>query len=189
MALEEAHKRDLLSRSRSATTAARFFVRAWRIFLYSFIATTSRGFRKCKLRNIEGAGSWPGLSCTARPAAPTPRRCGTGWSSDGCDFMEYDVENDPAVRPRMRKRTGGQRNVPLLPEDGKVLQVGWQGRSCIVDAEKMRGTISFEFEMSYRASGSVRLSREKLRCVKRLNQNGGDDGTRTRGLCRDRAAF
>ena len=106
-----------------------------------------------------------------------------------CDFVEYDVENDPAVRPRMRKRTGGQRNVPLLPEDGKVLQVGWQGRSCIVDAEKMRGTISFEFEVSYRESGSVRFSREKLRCVKRLNQNGGDDGTRTRGLCRDRAAF
>ena len=90
---------------------------------------------------------------------------------------------------RMRELTGGQRNVPLLPEDGKVLQVGWQGRSCIVDVEKVRGTISFEFEVSYRASGSVRLSREKLRCVKRLNQNGGDDGTRTRGLCRDSEAF
>ena len=110
-----------------------------------------------------------------------------------CDFVEYDAENDPADRRRMRELTGGQRNVPLLPEDGKVLQVGWQGtqlhRRCRVDVEKMRGTIPFEFEISYRASGSVRLSREKLRCVKRLNQNGGDDGTRTRGLCRDRAAF
>jgi hypothetical protein len=25
--------------------------------------------------------------------------------------------------------------------------------------------------------------------LKRLKKNGGDDGTRTRGLCRDRAAF
>jgi glutaredoxin 3 len=52
-----------------------------------------------------------------------------------CDFVEYDVENDPAARYRMRELTGGQRNVPLLAEEGKVLQVGWQGRSCIVDVE------------------------------------------------------
>lgn len=52
-----------------------------------------------------------------------------------CDFVEYDVENDPAARRRMRELTGGQRNVPLLAEGGKVLQVGWQGRSCIVDVE------------------------------------------------------
>jgi glutaredoxin 3 len=29
----------------------------------------------------------------------------------------------------------GQRSVPLLVEDGKVVQVGWQGRSCMVDTE------------------------------------------------------
>jgi glutaredoxin len=50
-----------------------------------------------------------------------------------CDFVEYDVEADPAALQRMRKLEGGQRNVPLLVEDGKVVQVGWQGRSCIVD--------------------------------------------------------
>jgi hypothetical protein len=26
--------------------------------------------------------------------------------------------------------------VPLLVEDGRVVQVGWQGRSCIVDADQ-----------------------------------------------------
>jgi glutaredoxin len=52
-----------------------------------------------------------------------------------CDFVEYDVEADPVARQRMRDLAGGQRYVPLLAEDGKVLQVGWQGRSCIVDAE------------------------------------------------------
>jgi len=51
------------------------------------------------------------------------------------DFVEYDVEADPAARRRMRELPGGQRNVPLLIEDGKVVQVGWQGRSCIVDLE------------------------------------------------------
>jgi hypothetical protein len=35
----------------------------------------------------------------------------------------------------MRELTGGQCNVPLLAEDDKVVQVGWQGRSCIFDME------------------------------------------------------
>jgi glutaredoxin len=49
------------------------------------------------------------------------------------EFVEYDVEVDPAARQRMREIAGGQRAVPILVEDGKVVQVGWQGRSCMVD--------------------------------------------------------
>jgi glutaredoxin len=52
-----------------------------------------------------------------------------------CDFVEYDVEADPVARRRMREVANGQRNVPLLVEDGRVRQVGWQGRSCVVDVE------------------------------------------------------
>jgi len=44
------------------------------------------------------------------------------------EFVEYDVEADPAARVRMREVARGQRNVPLLVEDGKVIQVGWQGQ-------------------------------------------------------------
>jgi glutaredoxin 3 len=51
------------------------------------------------------------------------------------EFVEYDVEADAAARRRMREVAAGQRNVPLLVEDGKVVQVGWQGRSCVVDLE------------------------------------------------------
>jgi glutaredoxin len=50
-------------------------------------------------------------------------------------FVEYDVEADPAARQRMRVLAAGQRSVPLLVEDGKVVQIGWQGRSCMVDVE------------------------------------------------------
>ena len=49
------------------------------------------------------------------------------------DFIEYDVEADPEARRRMRELTGGERSVPVLMEDGKVSQVGWQGRSCMLD--------------------------------------------------------
>ena len=49
------------------------------------------------------------------------------------EFVEYDVEADAAARTRMREVAGGQRTVPILVEDGKVIQVGWQGHGCIVD--------------------------------------------------------
>jgi len=49
------------------------------------------------------------------------------------DFVEYDVEVDPVARGRMREIASGQRTVPILVENGKVVQVGWQGHGCIVD--------------------------------------------------------
>ena len=48
------------------------------------------------------------------------------------EFVEYDVEADPDARRRMRELVGGQRTVPVLVEDGHVVQVGWQGRGCVV---------------------------------------------------------
>lgn len=53
----------------------------------------------------------------------------------GIEFVEYDVEQDAEARRRMRALSGGQRTVPVLVEDGKVVQVGWQGRGCVVSGE------------------------------------------------------
>jgi glutaredoxin len=50
----------------------------------------------------------------------------------GNDFVEYDVERDPAARERMRVLDGSPRTVPVLVEEGRVVQVGWQGRGCAV---------------------------------------------------------
>ena len=52
-----------------------------------------------------------------------------------CEFVEYDVESDPVAGNRMRLIANGQRSVPVLVEDGKIIQVGWQGHSCVVDIE------------------------------------------------------
>jgi mycoredoxin len=49
-------------------------------------------------------------------------------------FVEYDVEADAAALRRMLELTGGGRTVPVLVRDGKVVQVGWQGRGCVVSA-------------------------------------------------------
>ena len=50
----------------------------------------------------------------------------------GQEFVEYDVESDPVALARMRELSG-QRIVPVLIEDGKLLQAGWQGRGCVVN--------------------------------------------------------
>ena len=51
---------------------------------------------------------------------------------EGREFVEYDVEQDGAALERMRSVTGGQNTVPVLVEDDKVIQIGWQGRGCFV---------------------------------------------------------
>jgi len=53
----------------------------------------------------------------------------------GADFVEYDVEADRSARDRMLALSGGQRTVPVLVDDGKVIRIGWQGRGCVVGGE------------------------------------------------------
>jgi glutaredoxin 3 len=50
----------------------------------------------------------------------------------GREFTEYDVENDSQARERLRSLAQAPFSVPLLVEDGRVIQVGWQGSSCVV---------------------------------------------------------
>ena len=48
-------------------------------------------------------------------------------------FVEYDVEADPAARQRLRLLDATLHTVPVLVEDGKIAQIGWQGRGCTVE--------------------------------------------------------
>ena len=50
----------------------------------------------------------------------------------GCDFVEHDVEADSAAREKLLALVGGQRTVPVLVEEGKVVKIGWQGRGCVI---------------------------------------------------------
>lgn len=52
------------------------------------------------------------------------------------EFTEYDVEADPEAFQRMQTLTGGQHTVPVLVEDGRVVQVGWNGRGCVVKTNR-----------------------------------------------------
>jgi len=57
------------------------------------------------------------------------------------EFDEYDVEADPEALARMSDATGGQLTVPVLIEDGKVTQIGWQGRGCVVSKNGGQGGV------------------------------------------------
>ncbi|MEO7038727.1 MAG: glutaredoxin family protein [Candidatus Elarobacter sp.] len=51
----------------------------------------------------------------------------------GRDYVEYDVERDADALRRMSALCGsGAAAVPVLVEDGRVVQVGYAGRSCYV---------------------------------------------------------
>ena len=47
-------------------------------------------------------------------------------------FVEFDVERDHEARARLLQLSGGQRTVPVLVDNGRVVQVGWHGRGCVV---------------------------------------------------------
>ena len=67
-------------------------------------------------------------------AAPTPARCASGWSARR-RLRRIRRRGRRAPRARACARwPAPQRTVPVLVEDGAVVQVGWQGRGCTVSA-------------------------------------------------------
>ena len=51
---------------------------------------------------------------------------------DDRDYVEYDIEADGDARARLTSLLGATPMVPVLVEDGRVLQVGVAGRGCYV---------------------------------------------------------
>ena len=49
------------------------------------------------------------------------------------EFTEYDVDEDPEARARLLALTEGVRRVPVLVEDGRVAEIGWRGRGCVIE--------------------------------------------------------
>jgi len=52
------------------------------------------------------------------------------------EFVEYDVEEDHSARERLLALAQGQAAVPVLVEDGKIVEVGWHGRACVLSGQR-----------------------------------------------------
>ena len=128
----------------SATTAARSCGAGWPTSPSSCAPTTSRASRRCRRRSITscvrcwGRAPMPGSSSSARPRCPYTRDMREWLEWDGREFVEYDVEADPRRAARLRRDGRRRRTVPVLVEDGRVVQVGWQGRGCVVSLRVRR---------------------------------------------------
>src|SRR5947209_13073966 len=119
-------------------TAGRSCAAAWRISRWWCGLITSRAFRKCRPPFITSSGKQLRNLPVGKIELYGTERCPyTSEMRDWlefrrCEFVEYDVEADPEAMARMQSLAGAQRSVPVLVEDGRVVQIGWQGRSCIV---------------------------------------------------------
>ena len=74
----------------------------------------------------------PKLELFGTPACPYTAELREWLEWHGRAFTEYNVETDLPARERFRLLRKAPYAVPLLVEDGKIIQVGWQGRSCVV---------------------------------------------------------
>jgi glutaredoxin len=79
----------------------------------------------------------PGLELYGSAQCPYTRELRDWLEWTRRKFCEYDVETDDQAYQRMQTLTGGSVSVPILVEDGKIVQVGWQGRACVVGAPAM----------------------------------------------------
>lgn len=52
----------------------------------------------------------------------------------GKAFHEYDVERDPEARQRLQQLAKPPFAVPVLVENGQIIEVGWRGRTCPVES-------------------------------------------------------
>jgi len=74
----------------------------------------------------------PDLELYGTPSCPYTAEMREWLEWKGSEFTEYDVEKDIAAREKLQRITQAPYTVPLLVEDGRVIQTGWQGRGCIV---------------------------------------------------------
>jgi glutaredoxin 3 len=77
----------------------------------------------------------PDLELFGATTCPHTREMREWLEWTGREFVEYDVETNAEARARFRALGGGSRTVPMLVENGEIVQVGWQGRGCMVVLE------------------------------------------------------
>jgi glutaredoxin len=86
-----------------------------------------------KLAALEAKKSMPNLELYGTSSCPYTSEMREWLEWKGREFTEYDVDHDTSARARLHRIAQPPFTVPLLVEDGKVIQVGWQGRGCVVN--------------------------------------------------------
>jgi len=68
------------------------------------------------------------LTIYTKPGCPYCQKAREHYNANGVPFEDRNAQDNPEYRREMLAYTGGDRTVPTIVEDGKLLQIGWEGR-------------------------------------------------------------
>lgn len=63
-----------------------------------------------------------------KPGCPFCEKARQSYRARGIAFEEFNAQDDLKFRKEMLSITEGDPTVPVIVEDGKLKQIGWEGR-------------------------------------------------------------
>jgi len=63
-----------------------------------------------------------------KPGCPYCAKAREFYTGNGIAFEDLNAQDNLKYREQMLELTGGDRTVPTIVEDGKLKQIGWEGR-------------------------------------------------------------
>jgi glutaredoxin 3 len=69
-----------------------------------------------------------GVIIYTKPGCPYCAKAREYYTERGIPFEDRNAQDNPVYRREMLEITGGDRTVPVIVEDGKLKQIGWEGR-------------------------------------------------------------
>lgn len=63
-----------------------------------------------------------------KPGCPHCAKAMTWYNSQGISFLEKNAQDNREFRKEMFSFSDGDATVPVIVEDGKLKQIGWEGR-------------------------------------------------------------
>jgi mycoredoxin len=77
----------------------------------------------------------PELELYGTASCPFTREMRESLELRGLEFVEFDVEADSAALRRLQAIARPPLTVPILVKNGTIVQMGWEGRSCVVQSK------------------------------------------------------
>gem|GEM_PF-374419 len=63
-----------------------------------------------------------------KPGCPYCAKARESYTARGIAFQEYNAQDDLTFREEMLAITDGDPTVPVIVEDGRLKEIGWEGR-------------------------------------------------------------
>ena len=63
-----------------------------------------------------------------KPGCPYCQKAREHYTQKGIDFDDRNAQDNPVYRKEMLSISSGDPTVPVVVEDGKLKQIGWEGR-------------------------------------------------------------